>query len=120
MFLVTSFQKKRAIKNYIQRLGKDLAKRYGRGKSYTSGQVVKTVQDENYNWRHICYAHAMYTSFEHFQQWHEEQGEVCNYNSMREEITDNYFGGNSISFDAASQSESGIESDAASFAGDSD
>jgi len=120
MFIIASFQKKRAIKSYIQRLGKDLAKRYGKSKAYTSGQIVRTVQDENYNWRHICYAHAMYTSFEHFQNWHKEQGESCDYNGMREEITNNYFSGDTASFEAVSQSESGIESSIGSDAGGTD
>ena len=109
MFLLASFQKKRAIKNYVQFLGRDLARRYGKSKTYTSGQVVKTVQDEKYNWRHICYAHAMYTSFEKFQQWHEEQGETCDYNVMREEIINNYFCGDKASFESASLSESGFD-----------
>ena len=105
MGFIANIQKKRAIKSYINKLGKDLAKRYGKSKKYTSAQVVKTVQDEGYIWRHICYAHALYTSAEQFMKWHEEQGESCDYEAMREEITENYFHGNAASFEAASCSE---------------
>ncbi|WP_144393249.1 DUF6559 family protein [Pleionea sediminis] len=94
MYFFAGIRKKRAIKSYINRLGKDLAKRYGRSKQYTPGQVVKTVQDCGYNWRHICYAHALYVSQKHFEKWHKEQGEPCDYTAMREDIAHNYFGGN--------------------------
>ena len=104
MKIIREYQKKRAIKSYIHRLGKDLARRYGRSKIYTSNQVAKTAKDENYNWLHICYAHAMYTSFEHFHQWHDEIGEICDFQAMRQEITDSFFSGNSASFKAVSES----------------
>lgn len=92
MFLV-NYQKKKAIKSYIKNLGKDLARRYGKSKTYTAGQVERTVHDEGYNWRHICYAHALFTSMKQFNKWHEERGESCDYNGMREEISDTFFGG---------------------------
>jgi hypothetical protein len=94
MYLFASIRKKHAIKSYIQRLGKDLAQRYGKSKQYSPGQVVKTVQDCGYNWRHICYAHSLYVSHESFDQWHQEQGEDCNYEEMREEIAATHFSGN--------------------------
>jgi len=95
MYLFASIRKKRAIKIYIQRLGKDLASRYGRAAKYSPGQVVKTVQDRGYNWRHICYAHALYVSHAQFDKWHEEQGEICDYHAMREEVAVTHFGGSS-------------------------
>ncbi|XOV77536.1 MAG: DUF6559 family protein [Aestuariibacter sp.] len=93
--------KKRAIKSYIRRLGKDLARRYGKSKEYTSGQVIKTVQDEGYNWRHICYAHALYTSMKQFDKLHQEQGENCDYYEMRNEIAESFFGGVVSSMESA-------------------
>ncbi|ESP91492.1 DUF6559 family protein [Pseudoalteromonas luteoviolacea] len=92
MFLA-KYKKKRAIRSYILRLGKDLSRRYGKSKTYTAGQVEKTVHDEGYNWRHICYAHALYTSMKQFNKWHDERGESCDYNEMREEVSDTFFGG---------------------------
>lgn len=97
-----NFRKKRAIKSYINKLGHSLAKRYGRRKLYTSGQVERTVHDEGYNWRHICYAHALYTSFKQFHKWHDERGESCDYEGMRAEITNDYFGGNSSVIESGS------------------
>ena len=93
--LFSGYRKKRAIKSYIHSLGKDLAKRYGKSKKYTPGQIVTTVHDCGYNWRHICYAHALYTSQKQFDKWHKEQGENCDYVSMREEISQSFYGGNS-------------------------
>ncbi len=85
--------KRRAITRYINELGKDLSKRYGKSEHYTSGQVIKTVQDEGYNWRHICYAHALYTSMKQFDKLHQEQGEDCDYYEMRNEIAESFFDG---------------------------
>ena len=99
--LIENYKKKKAIKSYINKLGKDLARRYGKSKIYTSAQVNKTAQDENYNLRHICYAHAMYTSMKHFDKWHEEKGESCDYMAMREEVANDHFSGNISSFESA-------------------
>ncbi len=72
-----NYCKKRAIKSYINKLRQSLIKRYGSQKQYTSGQVERTVHDEGYNWRHIYYAHALYTSFKQFNKWHDDRGESC-------------------------------------------
>ena len=98
----SNFRKNRAIKSYIRKLGSDLARRYGKSKLYTSGQVERTVHDEGYNWRHICYAHALYTSVKQFDKWHEERGESCDYNEMREEVSNNFFGGDTSYIDSSS------------------
>jgi len=113
MLFFTNYKKKKAINSYIQRLGKDLVKNYGKRKKYSSGQVVKAVKKGNYNWLYVCYAHAMYTSFKSFQQWHREQGETCDYHAMKEEVAKNYFDGNALSLDAVSDSscESSINND---------
>lgn len=110
MYLFASIRKKRAIKSYIRRMGKDLAHRYGKVDKYTPGQVVKTAHDCGYNWRHICYAHALYVSHERFDQWHQEQGENCDYEAMRDEISTTHFSGNSeamSSFDSDSGFDAG-------------
>lgn len=107
---LSNYRKKRAIKSYISRLGRDLARRYGKSKKYTSGQVERTIHDEGYNWRHICYAHALYTSMKQFNQWHYERGENCDYDEMREEISDNYFGGDMSSIESGSFSNDSFDS----------
>lgn len=109
MNLFQQFQKRKAIKSYINKLPKDLAKRYGKSKQYTSAQVERTVREKGYNWRHICYAHAMHTSVEHFNAWHEERGESNDYSAMLDEISENYFSGNSASFESAFLSESNTD-----------
>jgi hypothetical protein len=100
--LFSNYQKKKAIKSYIKKLGGDLSRRYGRSKLYTSGQVERTIHEEGYNWKHICYAHALYTSMKQFNEWHYERGESCDYDGMREEVSANYFGGNSSYIDSGS------------------
>jgi len=42
-----------------------------------------------------CYAIAMFSNREAFDQFHEVNGEHCNYDVMRGEIAVEYFGGNS-------------------------
>lgn len=100
MALFASLRKRNAIKSYVRRLGKDLARRYGKSKTYTPEQVVRTVREAGYNWLHICYAHSLYVSHKAFDRWHEEQGEDCDYESMRAEISDSGFAGNAGSLDA--------------------
>ncbi|WP_322790561.1 DUF6559 family protein [Thalassotalea loyana] len=102
---LSNYRKKKAIKSYISTLGRDLARRYGKSKKYTSGQVETTIHDEGYNWRHICYAHALHTSKEQFDKWHSERGENCDFDEMREEISDNFFGGNISSIESGSFSD---------------
>ena len=117
MYLFAGIRKQRAIKSYIHHLGRDLAKRYGKVKEYTPNQVVKTIHDCGYNWRHICYAHALYASHKQFDNWHEEQGEICDYLAMREEIAQSHFGGSAdamTSSDLSSSSEVGFSDGASS------
>ncbi|MDK1286378.1 DUF6559 family protein [Pseudoalteromonas umbrosa] len=102
MMFFAKYKKKKAISSYISTLGKDLARRYGKSKTYTTGQVEKTIHDEGYNWRHICYAHALYTSMKQFDKWHSDRGEVCDYKSMREEISDSFFNGDMSPIDSGS------------------
>lgn len=109
MFL-SNYRKKKAIRSYISKLGRDLARRYGKSKKYTSGQVEKTIHEEGYNWKHICYAHALYTSMKQFNQWHYDRGETCDYNEMREEISDNFFGGDASSLESGSFSGDSFDS----------
>jgi len=119
MYLFSSIRKNRAVKSYIRRLGKDLAQRYGRADKYTPGQVVKTAHDCGYNMRHICYAHALYISNKHFDEWHLEQGENCDYDIMREEISTSYFSGNSDAM-SSSNLDGGFDSGFGDGAGSSD
>ena len=109
MFLA-NYIKKKAIKSYVSSLGKDLARRYGKSKTYTSAQVEKTIHEAGYNWRHICYAYALHTSKEQFERWHNERGENCDYNEMREEISNKYFGGDMSSIESGSFSNDSFDS----------
>ena len=102
--LFSNYRKNKAIKSYIKNLGGDLARRYGKSKLYTSGQVERTIHEEGYNWKHICYAHALFTSMKQFNQWHYDRGETCDYGEMREEVSGTFFGGNSSYIDSGSLS----------------
>lgn len=107
MYLFAGIRKRRAIKSYIHHLGHDLAKRYGKAKKYTPDQVAKTIHDCGYNRHHICYAHALYTSHKQFDNWHEEQGEICDYLVIREEIAQSHFDGNANAITPSDLSSSG-------------
>ena len=99
--MFASIKKRWAIKSYVRRLGKDLAQRYGRAKTYTPEQIVRTVHDKGYNALHIGYAHALYSSRKAFDRWHGERGETCDYAAMRAEIGGSSLAGNTGAMDVS-------------------
>ncbi|MDH5447164.1 MAG: hypothetical protein OEY52_16565 [Gammaproteobacteria bacterium] len=95
MELIANFKRNRAIKSYIKKLPSLLAKDYGKSKTYTPKQVKRTIERSGLSVTDACYGIAMFSSREAFDQYHQETGESCNYDSMRCEIADKHFGGNS-------------------------
>ena len=95
------FRKNRAIKRYLRKLPALLKKDYGSSKEYTPMQVKRTAERYGLGVVYICYGIAMFSGRIPFDVYHQETGEECNFESMRMELGDNYFHGNS-NFDAGS------------------
>jgi hypothetical protein len=88
------FKKRLAIKSYARLLPRLLAKDYGRSKSYTPAQVRSSIERHGLNTEYSCYGIAMFSDREGFDQFHAASGELCNYDEMRGEISNDHFGGN--------------------------
>lgn len=89
-----SYAKSRAIRTYTRQLPRLLSKDYGYSRSYTPKQVRRTVERSGLPVEYSCYAVAMFSDRENFNQFHHELGEVCDYDAMRAEIADRHFHGN--------------------------
>ncbi|HED35908.1 MAG TPA: hypothetical protein ENJ08_17065 [Gammaproteobacteria bacterium] len=95
MKLIKNFRKNRSIKSYIKKLPGLLAKDYGKSKTYTPGQVKKTIERHGLPVADARFGIAMFSDREAFDQYHQETGESCNYDDMRCEIADKHLDGNS-------------------------
>ena len=95
MRVFESIRKRKAIKRYARQLPGLLSKDNGRRSHYTPSQIRSTVDRYNLNAIYSCYAIAMFSNREAFDQFHEANGEHCNYDAMRGEIAVEHFGGNS-------------------------
>lgn len=86
-----NWNKKRHIKHFIAKLPDELASRYGRGETYTQGQIKTTLQTLGYGEKYSGYALAIFLS-------QEEGVEVLSgaaiYNAIRQEVADLFFDGN--------------------------
>jgi hypothetical protein len=87
-------RKRKAIGGYVRKLPRLLAKDYGRRMQYTPAQVRSTIERYHLNGIYSCYAIAMFSARDAFDQFHEANGEHCSYDAMRGEIAGDYFGGN--------------------------
>lgn len=93
MELIKNFKKNRAIKSYIKKLPSLLAKDYGASKTYTPMQVRKTIERSGLSVDYSCYAIAMFSNRELFDEYHQETGENCDYDAMRTDIANQHFHG---------------------------
>ncbi len=84
-----------ALKSYMKKLGPLLKKRYGRSKSYTPGQVKKTIEVEGLNPHYVYYGYAMFCQQEQFLQLATEENSELNLQNLRQEIGDKFFEGDS-------------------------
>ena len=89
-----SLAKRRAIRAYTRRLPRLLSKDYGYSQSYTPKQVRRTVERSGLDIEYSCYAVAMFSERDDFNQFHHELGEICDYDAMRAEVADRHFHGN--------------------------
>jgi len=91
--LLRSFVKARAVSAYTRKLPAVLSKHYGYAHSYTPQQVRRAVETAALNREFSCYAVAIFSSRETFEQFHRGLGETCDYDAMRAYIADMHFHG---------------------------
>ena len=94
MNIIQRFRKRRAIKSYITKLPRLLAKDYGPSETYTPKQVRRTIERSGLDIVYSCYGIAMFSGREDFNQFHSESGETCDYDAMRVEIAHSHFADN--------------------------
>ena len=117
-----SFFRKRKIKKYAKNLPQDLKENYAYQEHYTKEQVDASLKRKRLVGgggvavTDICYAYAMFCSPEEFNDIHEGTGEICDYESMRSDVSDTLF--NSASdFSFSTFLVNSSDTDASSFSG---
>lgn len=74
-------------KLYGKEIGEILVKNHGQKKFYSSKQVKVAADQSMYAVDWYCWAMCLYMSRDDFNDYHESIGEVCNYTSMKSEMT---------------------------------
>lgn len=95
MKIFENYKRKRAIKKYIGRLPFLLARDYGRSNTYTPKQVKSTIERSGLNTTFAFYGIVMFSSSEELMAYQNEVDEVYDIDTLRSEIADQHFGGNS-------------------------
>ncbi|BFM51276.1 DUF6559 family protein [Marinomonas sp. THO17] len=86
---------KKTIQSYIKKLPSLLEKDYGKAKYYTPMEIRSTIVSNNLCVEDLRFAIAIFSNQKNFESYHQEIGENCDYESMRKEIGDTFFNGNS-------------------------
>ena len=68
---------------------------FGRKRYYKPADVKRTAQEGHFAMDYLCYGLATYSCEADFNAYHREQGETCDYNTMRGEVADICFNGDS-------------------------
>jgi hypothetical protein len=84
-----------ALKSCINKLGPLLAKRYGKSKTYTPGQVETTSGVIGIDNKYLFYGYAMYCGQDMFYEQAKEANEEFDFEALRLEVGDKFFGGDS-------------------------
>ena len=100
MNLIRKVQKRMAIRSYLRRLPRLLAKDYGRSTTYTPRQVRSTIDRSGLSAIYSCYGVAIFSTREAFASFHAGIGETCDFDAMRAEVAHFHFGDN-VDFTAA-------------------
>jgi hypothetical protein len=88
---IRRLKKNRAIKSYVKKLPRLLAKDYGRSAHYRPLQIKRTIERAGLDPIYSCYAVAMFSLREDFIQFHVDVGETCDYDAMRADIARSHF-----------------------------
>lgn len=93
MSFINRIKKRRAIKSYVKKLPRLLAKDYGRSAYYRPLQIKRTIERADLDVTYSCYAVAMFSLRDEFFQFHTDVGEICDYDAMRAEVSVRHFSG---------------------------
>lgn len=91
--LTLTGEKKKAVGEFVTRLGPELRTRYGPRKHYTPRQVRDTAVDTGLQLDYVCFAYCLYCSPSDFALIHEAAGEVCDYAAMHAALGETFFHG---------------------------
>jgi hypothetical protein len=98
---VLRFIKRRlAIRNYVWRLSRELAYRFGIKRFYSIDEVTQSVDRAGFRTAFIAYAHAIFCSQKEFDRHYGPLKVNCTYDGLRTVVSRRYFG-NVRDFDAA-------------------
>lgn len=87
--------KRRTLRKQVGAVRKDLIRRYGKKRVYSTNEVRSVWRDRGYAPDYMCYAMAAYSPPADFHEYHERAGEPCDYQSMRAEVAEVCFNGHS-------------------------
>ena len=87
-------KKNKTLKSYVYGLGPLLAKQYGKAKTYSPDQIKDLVEKYKLNEDFLSYAMVMYLDKGRFGDVKKEMEADWNYESLRKEVADKFFGGN--------------------------
>ena len=88
-----------AIRSYMLRLSRELARRFDRQSFYSVEQVTQAVQRGKLSATFIAYAHASFCNQTDFDAFYEPMGVACSYQGLRSTVSRRYFSGD-MDFDA--------------------
>jgi hypothetical protein len=91
--LTITGEKKKAVGEYITKLGPELRKRHGKQTHYTPSQVRQAAVDGAMRFDYLCFAYCMYCSPSDFALVHAAAGEACDYAAMHAAIGATFFHG---------------------------
>jgi hypothetical protein len=91
---ISKLRRRSAIRKYVRKLGPRLAKRYGVSKTYSAGQIKTTAVQERLPPNLIWYGYSSFMSREDFYVLHQELGQSYDYDTLRSEVADLCFSGN--------------------------
>lgn len=88
-----------AIRSYVERLSRELVRRFDRRPFYSIEQVLQAAQRGGFSMTFIAHAHAVFCREEDFDAFYRPDGAGCNYQNLRRTIARRYFSG-SMEFNA--------------------
>jgi hypothetical protein len=91
--LTLTGEKRKAVGEYVTKLGPELRTRYGPRKHYTPRQVRDTAAEAGLQMDYVCFAYCLYCSPSDFALIHEGVGEVCDYAAMHAAVGETFFHG---------------------------
>ena len=83
-----------AVNKYYKNLYPLLRKRYGGSESFTSGQIIRTIEDCGLSKRYTSYALALFLEKSALMDYLNESGSKLDPIELRQYIAKRFFGGN--------------------------